>query len=60
VVVDMAYRLDTLDGMGSVLASSAESTQDKNIGKAEMASGFNSLGNFHDLTVRLIWLSSTS
>lgn len=33
----MEYRLDTLDGMGSVLASSPESIQDKNNGKAEMA-----------------------
>ena len=33
----MAYRLDTLDGMGSLLASSPESIQDEDNGKAEMA-----------------------
>jgi hypothetical protein len=37
VVVDLAYRLDTLDSMGSVLAPTPESIQDKNNGKAEMA-----------------------
>ena len=37
MVVDLACKLDTLDGMGSVLASPPESIQDKNNGKAEMA-----------------------
>ena len=44
MVVDLACKLDTLDGMGSVLASPPESVQNKNNGKAEMARESYSLG----------------
>ena len=37
MAVAMAYELDDLDGMGSILASPPESIQNKNNGKAEMA-----------------------
>jgi hypothetical protein len=56
----MAYQLDTLDGLGSVLASSPESIKNENIGEAEMARESNpNLLGCADLTGRSIWLSST-
>lgn len=61
MVVDLAYQLDTLDGMGSVLASSSESIKDENNGKAEMArESHTNLLVWIILTSRSTWLSSTS
>ena len=61
MAVAMAYELDDLDGMGSILASPPESIQDKNNGKAEMARELQTnLLEWAHLMVRPTWPSYTS